>query len=86
MNDRLSETGRSYGMEINVGNANVMRISREPSPLQVVINQKKLENVKYSNYLCSITNDGKCTHEVNSRIAMAKADFTRKKELFTRKL
>jgi len=32
--DRPSETGRCYGMEINVEKTKVMRISRQPSPVQ----------------------------------------------------
>ena len=34
MVDRLNETGRCYEMEMNVDKTKVMRISREPSPLQ----------------------------------------------------
>jgi len=33
-----------------------------------------------------LTNDGRCTCEKKSRIAMAKAAFSKKKILFTRKL
>jgi hypothetical protein len=33
-----------------------------------------------------ITNDARCTHEIKSRIAMAKAAFNKKKNLFTSKL
>jgi hypothetical protein len=33
-------------MEMNVGKTKVMRITREPSPLQIVIDQKHLENVE----------------------------------------
>jgi len=39
MTDKLIETGRYYGMEMNVEKTKVMRISRQP--------QKQLENVKY---------------------------------------
>jgi hypothetical protein len=36
----------------------------------------KLENVQYFNYLGSmITNDARCTREIEYRIAMAKAAF-----------
>jgi hypothetical protein len=49
--------------------------------------QKQLENVEYFNYLGSmITNDAKYAHESKSRIAMAKAAFNKKKNLFTSKL
>jgi hypothetical protein len=45
------------------------------------------ENVEYLNYLGSmITNDARCTREIKSRTAMAKAAFNKKKALFTSKL
>jgi len=33
-----------------------------------------------------LTNDGRCTREIKSRIAMAKAAFSKKKTLFTSKI
>ena len=33
-----------------------------------------------------ITNDARCTHEIKSRITMAKAAFDKKKALFTSKM
>jgi hypothetical protein len=46
-----------------------------------------LENVEYLNYLGSmITNDARSTREIKSIIAMAKAAFNNKKNLFTSKL
>jgi hypothetical protein len=43
--------------------------------------------VKCFKYLGSIlTEDGRCTCEIKSRIAMAKAAFNKKKNLFTNKL
>jgi hypothetical protein len=44
-----SETGRYYGMEMNVEKTKVMRISRQPSPVTITIDQKQLENVKCFN-------------------------------------
>ena len=47
----------------------------------------ELENVKCFKYWCSmLTDDGRCTCEIKSRIAMAKAAFNKKKNLFTSKL
>jgi hypothetical protein len=84
---RLIEIGRCYGIELNVEKTKVMRILRQPSPIQIMIDQKQPENVQYFNYLGSmITNDARCTHEIISRIAMAKAAFNKKKALFTNKL
>jgi len=45
MIDRLTENGRCYGMEMNVEKTKVMRISRQPSPVQIMTDQKHLENV-----------------------------------------
>ena len=51
-----------------------------------MIDQKQLENVECFKYLGSVlTNVGRCTCEIKSRIAMAKAAFN-KKTLFTSKL
>jgi len=54
-----------------------MRISRKPSPIQIMIDQKQLHNVVYLNYL------GTC--EIKSRTAMAKAAY-KWKILLTSKL
>ena len=39
MIDKLIETGRYYGMEMNVEKTKVMRISRQPSPVTITIDQ-----------------------------------------------
>jgi formylmethanofuran dehydrogenase subunit E-like metal-binding protein len=84
---RLIEIGRLYGMEMNVEKTKVMKISRQPSPIKIMIDQKKLENVEYFNYLGSmVTNDARCTREIKSRITMTKAAFNKEKNLFTSKL
>ena len=52
-----------------------------------MIDQKQLENVECFKYLGSIlTNYGRCTCEIKSRIAVEKAAFNKKKTLFTIKL
>ena len=49
-----------------------------------MIDQKQLQNVESFKYLGSIlTNDGKYTCEMKSRIATAKAAFNKKRALFT---
>jgi hypothetical protein len=64
-----------------------MRISRQPSPVTIMIDQKQPENVECFKYLGSVlTHNGTCTCEIKSRIAMAKAAFNKKKTLFTNKL
>ena len=87
MIDKLIEIGRCYDMEMNVEKTKVMRISRQPSPVTITIEQKQLEYVECFKYLDSmLTNDGRYTYDIKSRIAMAKAAFDKKKTLFTSKL
>jgi hypothetical protein len=82
--DKLIENGRCYGMEINSYKTKVMRISRQPFPVKIFIDQKQPENVESFNYSGSmLTNDGIFTCEIKSRIAMAKAVFSKKRALFT---
>jgi len=70
-------------MEMNVEKTKVMRISRQPFPVKIMIDQKQLENVDSLKYLVSmLTNDGRCTYEIKSRIAMAKAALNKKRALF----
>jgi hypothetical protein len=72
-------------MEMNVGKTKLMRISRQPFLVHIIIDQKHLENVEYFSYLGSmITNDTRCTCEIKSRIIMAKAALNDR--LFTSKL
>jgi hypothetical protein len=79
MIDKLIEIGRCYGMEINVEKTKVMRISRQPFPINIMIDQKQLESVESFKYLGIIlANDGRCTCEIKYRIAKAKAAFDKK--------
>jgi hypothetical protein len=53
-------------------------------PVKIIIDQKQLENMESFKYLGSIlTNDGRCTCKIKCSIAMAKAAFNKKKNLFT---
>jgi hypothetical protein len=82
--DKLIEIRGCYGMKVNVEKTKVMRISRHPLPVKIMIEQKQLENVESFKYLVSIlTDDGRCTCEIKCRIAMAKAAFNKKRALFT---
>jgi len=61
-----------------------MRISRQPFPVKIIIDQNLLENVESFKYLSSIlTNDGRCTCEIKCRTAIAKTAFNREKALIT---
>ena len=46
MIDKLIEIGRCYGMEMNAEKTKEMRISRQPSQVTIMIDQKQLENVE----------------------------------------
>jgi hypothetical protein len=65
---------------MNMEKTKVMRISRQPTPVTIKIDQKQLENVKCFKYLGSLlTDDGRCISEIESRISMAKAALTRRR-------
>jgi len=65
---------------MNVEGTKVMRISRQPFPIQ-------LENVEYFNCVDSmITNDVRCARHIIPRAAMEKGTFNNKKALLTSKL
>jgi hypothetical protein len=74
-------------MEMNVEKTQIMRTSWQPSPVQIMMDQKQLDNTEYFNCLGSmITNDARCTHEIKSSNAMAKAACNKKKAPFISKL
>jgi hypothetical protein len=60
-------------------------VSRKPTPLDIRVDKKQLEDVEYSSYFGSITNLARYTRKIKSRIKMAKVAFSRKKSLFTSK-
>jgi len=47
MTDKLIDIGRLYEMDMNVEKTEVMRISRQPFPVKIMIDQKQLENVEF---------------------------------------
>jgi hypothetical protein len=70
MTDKLTEVGRYNGMQMNVEETKVMRISRQSSPVQIMIEQKQLQNMEHFKYFGSmIANDARCTGEIKSRIS-----------------
>ena len=84
MFDKLTEIGRSYGMEMDVEKTKVMRYSRQLFPVLIMIDQNQLENVESFKYLGSIlTNNGRSTCEIKCRITIAKAAFNKERTLFT---
>jgi hypothetical protein len=74
-------------MELNVEKTKVMRISGQPFPVRLMIDQKQLENVESFKSLSGmLTNDGRCTCDIKSRIARAKAAFNKKRALCASKV
>ena len=64
-----------------------MRILREPSTVEIMIDQKQLEKVESFKYLDSvIRNDARCTREIKCRITLAKAALNKHKTHLTSKL
>jgi len=56
-----------------------MRISRQPSQAQIMMDQQQLKNVEY--FICLgnlITNYARCACDIKSRNAMIKAAFDKK--------
>jgi hypothetical protein len=53
----LTDIGIRYGLEMNVEVTTVMRISRKPSLVQIIIYKKQLANVDHFDYLGSMMRD-----------------------------
>jgi hypothetical protein len=76
MIERITEIRRCYGIEKNVANSKVIKISWQPSPMQIMVDQNQPENMEYFSYCDSmIMNDARCACEIKSRIAVANAAF-----------
>jgi hypothetical protein len=77
--DKLIENGRCYGMEMNVEKTKAMRISRQPFPVKIMIDQKQLENMESFKYLGSmLTNDGNVLVKLNVGLLWQKLQPTRR--------
>jgi hypothetical protein len=72
-------------MEINAERTKVMGIPRQLSPIQIMTDQNRLENVEYCKYFGKMIIYVRYTREIKSRIAMTKAAFN-KRTVFTSKL
>ena len=91
--DSLSKTGKEYDMKINVKNSKVMRVCRNGSKqegdnsINITIEGQRVEQVNQFRYLGSlISDDGTFTAEIKCRIAMSKNAFSKRRELFSKRL
>jgi Reverse transcriptase (RNA-dependent DNA polymerase). len=73
MVNRLVDTGRKYGMEINIDKSQVMWVSRSNEPLQIKVNSRVLKEVDHFKYFGSVL-----IREIKMRISIAKEAFNRK--------
>jgi hypothetical protein len=71
-------TGNQHGNKTDL-----KRFVRQPSPIQIIVDQNQLQNVEYFNYFGTmIRTDANCTREITSRIALKKQHSTRRRSLF----
>jgi hypothetical protein len=62
-------------MKMNVEKTEMMKVSKQPSSVQIMRYQKQPENVGY--FLSMITSDAICTREIKPCIALAIAALKR---------
>jgi hypothetical protein len=75
--DRLIEIRRNFGVEKRVDRTKI-RISGQPSPVQIMTDQKQPESVEHLNYLVSVI-----TNEIKSGVVVAKAAFNKMEAVCT---
>jgi len=63
MTDRLVYVRRFYGIKMSVETTTVLRISRQTSPVQIMLCQKRLDIVEY--FRSMITNDARSISGIN---------------------
>jgi len=74
-------------MKMSVEKTKVMVISRQPSPLQSMVDQKQPDSVEcITNVDMLITCDARCAHAIKYSNAIARAIFNKRKTLITSKL
>jgi hypothetical protein len=88
MIDSLTGIGKYCAMEKGADEEGLKQSEPQDShPSTDYDNQKQVDNVEYFKYLGSMkANDPRCTAEIKSRIATAKAAFNRANHLFSSKL
>ena len=85
--DGPSKAAGEYGMKVNVKKTKTMVISKTGHKKADIIGQHKVEQVQQFKYLgATVTDDGRCEHEIKCRIAMAKQAYTKRKNVLTSKM
>jgi hypothetical protein len=85
MIDGPTEIVRCHGMDLNVcvcegGGAEILRMRKQPFPLQIMTDQKQRGSMEYLNCLVSmIANHARCRRNITSRIAVGKVTLNYKK-------
>ena len=63
-----------------MGKTTVMRITRQPFPIKIMVDKKQLKNVEYFKYLGSmVTNDKNLNVKLNSVLQWQKQHSTRRR-------
>jgi hypothetical protein len=87
MTNRLIEVRRNHRMKMDGEKTNTMKIARQPSRKQIIMNQKQPENVEYFNYFgILITKKATYTGEIKSGVATTKSAFKTKNTVSPSKL
>ncbi|KAL1446687.1 hypothetical protein WDU94_006588 [Cyamophila willieti] len=89
--DELKETlekmkdilNRKYNMRINKNKTKIMIVSKNEEQVRIILDDVELKQVKEFTYLGGkITQDGRCSREIASRIQQAKIAFNKKSKIF----
>ena len=85
--ERLNATAEVYKMKINIKKTKVMRVSKSGGGrVSIMLEGKEVEQVRNFKYLGStLSDDGRCDTEIKIRIALAKEEFSKRKELLTKR-
>ena len=67
---RVIAIGEPFGIDMNVANTKIIVTKKQPSPIEIMIDQRQPENVDCCSYLGSvIANVARCTCDMKYRIS-----------------
>ena len=86
--DKLNETAKKFSMKINIQKTNTMLVCRDGGGVvNITVDGQRVEQVQSFKYLVSIiSEEGRSLTDVKYRIALAKEEFNKSKELLTKGL